>query len=763
MPKARPFRQALQPLALSPVSLAVLTALSTPARAEPVLHVDPRLLLVAQAAPAAVQAPGAKPPTVLEADVIEGRNEVEVKARGKVRMERGNVQLDADNLKLDQVTNDAQAEGQVELRREGNLIRGPRAKLNLDTFEGSFETPSYIVKPPARRGMPDDVVGSGEAEELRFEGHNHYRLFNATYSTCPAPTPDWYLRMPNLGLDFDRDLGEGYNGTLVFKGVPIAYLPWAEFPLSGGRQSGFLPPTLGTSTNTGVDVSVPYYFNLAPNYDATFAPRWMGRRGLQLNGEFRYITPSISNGRLQAEWMPRDDLTQESRSLASWSHTQDFGRGWSGFVNASEVSDLDYFADLSTRIALTSLSSLNQQVGLNYNSGTWLSAGVNVQRFQVITGATPYSRLPQVTARVLQPDVGGFSFLMPADFTSFRHPTDDEGTRSVVYPQLSLPLEQPGYFVVPKVGAHLSYYNVDRRSTSSATTTAISRTVPMASVDAGLRFERDTTWGQTDYIQTLEPRLYYLRTAYRDQSDIPVFDTARADYNFAQLYADNVYSGYDRIADANQLTVGVASRFVESATGIEWLRLNLGQRFYFEDQRVTLPGEVPREGAVADWLAGVTGRIHPKFYVDTLLQYDPREDQSERATFAMRYQPGHAQALAVSWRYKRDEFRDLDIAGQWPILGGWYGVARYNRSLRDHRVNEGLVGLEYKADCWVFRTVYHKIINTKQEYNSAIFLQIEFTGLAAIGSNPVELLRRSVSGYGKINDTSVQDPVFGAR
>ncbi|KAF7600887.1 MAG: LPS biosynthesis protein [Candidatus Dactylopiibacterium carminicum] len=710
--------------------------------------------------------------TVIQAQRIEGRNQVDIVAQDEVRLQRGGLILNSDRLFFDQISNEALAQGNVRLRRGPDTIEGPRARINLDTWFGEVESPTYLLQRERRvssevwvssrpwmerRTLGETVTGSGQADLLYLEGENHYRLSNSTFTTCPAPDPSWYLRMRDLQLDFDQDKGRATDTSLVFQGVPILYTPWAEFPLSGGRQSGFLPPTLGTTSLTGVDLSLPYYFNLAPNYDATLAPRWMTKRGVQLGGETRYLT-SDSHGVLRGEYMNQDCVTGRSRDLWRWQHDQDFGYGLTASVDATRVSDKTYFSDLSSKITSTSQSTLNQQATLNYNNGTWLSGGLTMQRYQVLSGTAPYDRLPQLSLLARNTDFHGLSLQLPMEYTAFSHPTSVEGRRAVLYPQVSLPVQSAGAFFTPKFGVHLSQYQLDRRDGGEKD--EIQRGVPIASLDSGLVFERPVTYRDKPHIQTLEPRLYYVRSSYWNQSDIPVFDSTIADFNFSQIFSENRYVGQDRIADSNQLTSGLQSRLIDDATGEEWLRGALAQRYYFADQRVLLPGEAQRSGSVAHILGGLSGRLTREWWLDTASQYDHRAGLWERATLGMRYQPDHAKAFSVSYRFYRDQYRDLDVSAQWPLWKGWYGVGRYNLNLRDHRLSEAIAGLEYKGDCWVLRTVWHTLVNNTDKRNNAFYIQLEFNGLASVGSNPVDLLKRSVGGYGKINDPGVGNSVF---
>jgi LPS-assembly protein len=783
----------------SRLTLAVLACFSGFAGAADnnLFVINPGLVMASQLGPSAASGRGApKPPggkgaddTYVDADTVDGRNSLELNAEGKVHLRRGTLTLNSDRLSLDQVLNEVTADGNVQMLRGKDRVEGPHAKMNLDTHVGEFETPSYrFERQPAVKRVPlgtptpmgplKPVVGSGNAEVLDMLGENQFRLSKATYTTCEADDPAWYLRVNTLNLDYDRERGEGTNVTLHFKNIPIAYAPWMDFPLNGSRQSGLLPPTFGSTSSTGLDLTVPYYLNLAPNYDATIAPRWMGLRGLQLGTEFRYLTP-MGNGKFSGEYLSRDEVTQTQRGLFSAHNVQDFGGGLSGLVDFTQVSDRTYFADLSSRIASTSQATLNQQLLLSYGGIPWLPMSMNVERYQTLVGGAPYSRVPQIAATFAEPDVKGLAMQMPMEYSHFEHPTLDVGERVLAYPQLSLPVQLSYGFFTPKIGVHLSEYDVSRRTTTGPD--RIERSIPVGLIDTGLNFERSLKFGDKDFTQTLEPRLYYVRAAYRDQSAIPVFDTAKADFNFAQLFSENIYSGSDRISDANQLTSAVTTRFIADDTGAEYVRMAFGQRFYYSDQKVTLPGETPREGRIADWLGLVSGRVTEHTWVDTAYEYNPLEHRSERGALSLRYQPQAAKVISASYRYERTScsdvlnaacgLRDLDISAQWPIGGGWYGVGRYNRNLKDHTLSEALAGLEYKADCWVLRMVWQTLLTTKstdpnqpgtnQARNNAVFLQLEFNGLASVGSSPVQLLKRSIGGYSKVNDNGVGDPVFG--
>jgi LPS-assembly protein len=683
---------------------------------------------------------------------------------------RDDTLLWADRLVYRELDDEAVGEGNVRIEQDVGHVSGPHVRLELGAREGEFETPQYQF---SRESKPQDgevprlISGGGQADVLYFEGENQYRLKNGTWSTCQADDPDWYIKARELELDYDREVGTARGASVVFQDVPIFWWPWAEFPLVGQRQSGFLAPTYGVSNKVGVDLSVPYYFNLAPNYDATLAPRVMGRRGVQLGGEFRYLTESY-RGEMRAEWLPRDNVTGQERALGSLQHQHRITPNLSASVDLNSVTDDEYFEDLSSRLSVASQVNLLRQAQLVYAGSPWWSASGLVQSYQTLSGGAPYKRLPQLLLNANRPDLpGGTQFIFRGEYVQFDHPdlNQPEGNRFTAYPQLALPFVRSGYYITPKIGVHHTRYELDRGLPGGRE--SITRNVPTLTIDSGLSFERDTSIFGRSYLQTLEPRIYYVNIPERSQDDIPLFDTARFDFGFAQIFSENLYSGSDRIADANQVTAAVTSRLIDPDTGAERVRATVGQRYYFDDQRVTLnqlgraPVEVARTGRRADILGAFSGRVTASTTLDSAWQYNPRDSWTERFNFSVRYMPDFAKALNVSYRYSRDVLQDLDVSGQWPLGGRWYGVGRVTRSLKENRITETIAGIEYDGGCWVFRTAMHRFATNPDDVTQAIFLQLDLNGLASVGSSPVNLLKRSVAGYGKINEP-VSDRVFGS-
>ncbi|NLF54895.1 MAG: LPS assembly protein LptD [Thauera phenolivorans] len=757
-------------------SPAVSTPAPQPVGASPAPAASPVAETVVEAPPAAEAvsepaAPLALGATDVRAERISGTRGIGLFAEGEADVRRDDLRLQADRVSYDELTDEAVAEGNVRLQKGGDRITGPRLNLFVGDQVGTFESPRYSINRPKAEGGVT-AAGSGEADALLLEGENQYRLKNGTWTTCEPTDPDWYIKARDLQLDYDREVGTARGGSIVFMDTPLFWMPWIEFPLLAQRQSGLLPPTFGSSNKTGIDFAQPYYWNIAPNYDATITPRFMGRRGLQIGGEFRYLGETYQ-GQARAEWLPEDRVTGEARSFGSLQHRQRITPRLSGALDFNAVSDDAYFEDLSSRIAIASQSHLLRQGQLVY-SGGWWSASALMQSYQTLNPdpddyvAPPYRRLPQLKLNALRADLpfGGL-FKLDSEYVSFKHTENNrvEGERITAYPQLSLPLQGAAYFLTPKVGVHHTSYDLDRPVDSPALRNSISRTLPIASLDGGLIFEREAQFFGGDYLQTLEPRLYYLYVPYRRQDDIPLFDTSRFDFGFAQIFAENLYSGGDRIADANQLTAAVTSRLIEPETGAERMRVIVGQRYYFRDQEVTA-GETARTDSRADLLGGFSGRISRHTSLEALAQYDADEGQTQRYNATLRYQPDYAKTLNLSYRYSRPGYvgsglRDIDVSGQWPLGGRWYGVGRVTRSVLEDRTTEALAGLEYDGGCWVFRVAMHRFAVERDDVTKAVYVQLELNDLAGIGSNPLNLIRRSVPGYGMINASSA-DRVFGA-
>lgn len=707
-------------------------------------------------------------PNFISSDRLEGTQDVETIAEGAAEMRTLGRSISADQLIYRPPLDEVEATGNVILLRDMDMMSGPKMKLRLEDNVGYFETPQYsISRMPFGPTAPgrQSVRGSGEAQRIDFVGEGIYRMTDATYSTCSPPRLDWFAKVDELTLDYNAEVGEAKNARVMFAGLPVLYSPWLSFSLNNQRKTGLLTPSFGSSSQGGMDYTQPWYWNIAPNVDATLTPRWIERRGVQLGSEIRYLNRDYS-GQITNQYLPNDKIYRDDRYAYNVLHNQNFGPGLSGAVNYSGVSDARYFGDVSTRLALITQTYMLQQAGLSYAAGWW-NANVTATRYDapqdhgvtVLPGI--YSRLPSATLAASRADLPlGAALTANAEYVNFAHSTAVNGQRWSAYPQISLPLQTTAFGVTPKIGIHATRYSLERQA--AGVPSNISRTVPIASLDSTVALEREVDWlGKKGGVQTLEPRLFYVYIPRRDQSKIPVFDTGAASFGLAQIFTENRYAGNDRIGDANQLTAMVTSRFIDQASGQQLLSASIGQRHHFSDQLVTLPGEVPRTTSSTDLLAVVSGRATDKITFDSSLQYNPHDRRAEVFNIGGRFQVDVGKVINAAYRYTHNQIGQVDVSGQWPLFGGWHGVGRYNYSTRDGRVIESVAGLEYDGGCWVARAVVQRIATTENNSNSAVFLQLELNGFSRIGSNPMEILKRNIPGYGVINQPTA-NPAFAA-
>jgi len=724
----------------------------------PALPPSPRLLRIIVAAFAAVSVPllamgqtktssGGKDdpnaPATVRAEQMTGRPDREIFLERNVEVTRGPTTVTSDKANYDIVNDRVEAFGNVCMRRSGDTYTGDELKLRIESGQG------YVLNPAYRLGTNN---ASGTAKRIDFEAQDRATVIDGTYSTCEGPDPDWYLKSSTLDLDSGRGEGFARKTVVYFKNVPILATPAMSFPLSEERRSGFLPPTIGTTSKGGMEVTVPYYLNIAPNRDFTLYPKIYTRRGLQLGGDARYLGTTYQ-GETKFEYLPSDQQTKTSRYAIASTHTHAVAPGWSYAWNINGASDDNYPNDFPGTITGATQRLLLRDLSATYGSGYSVGTA-RVSSYQVLQDpdapiGRPYDRLPQLTYQYARYDVHGFDSVIDSDFTRFWHPTAVRGDRLVVNPKFSYPVVGAGYFLTPKLSLHATKYVLSNQSAGKPQ--ELTRVLPTFSLDSGLVFERDAQFFGRSMTQTLEPRLFYVYTPYRDQSAFPNFDSGEADLSFAQLFSENRFVGSDRISDANQLTAAMVSRYLES-NGAERARVALGQRFYFSDQRVI--GTV-RNDSRSDLLLSAMGRITSAFDIEGNVQYSQTTHVTSRASAGVRWQP--APKRVINLQYRRNlpnKLEQVDVSGQWPIAQRWYGVGRVNYSLPDRTVAEGLFGVEYKADCWVFRIVAQRIPTAAAQATSAIFFQLELNGLTRLGSNPLDVLRSSVPGYQLVNQPS---------
>ncbi|MDD3529740.1 MAG: LPS-assembly protein LptD [Gallionellaceae bacterium] len=698
-------------------------------------------------------------PVFLDADRMKTLEDGSILAEGTVRARTLEESFEADWLRYDPASDEVHAKGNVMLRQGSRQLESAEVRLRMSDNLGEVRAARFLFQTAGGH------TGRGQAERILMQGRDRYRLQATTYTTCPVGNDDWLLRTDKLELDYIDKVGRARDVKVEYLGVPILYAPWLDFPLDNERKSGFLTPTLGISDKRGLEVVVPWYWNIAPNRDATITPRLMTRRGLQVGGEFRYLDPNYS-GELTVEALPHDNLSGEGRYRGRLEHQHRFGERLSAALLFDEVSDDAYFTDLSNLINQTSQAMLPRQASLSYD-GDWWSLHGRVQNYQVLqdpdspipADKLPYDRLPQIVLNAERAQLmgGGLRLNLASEMVRFEHDAAAKavGSRFHAYPSVTANFERTYGYLRPKFGWHYTRYDLDRNP-GHTDDTSLSRSLPIFSLDGGAYLERDWQLGSRAFLQTLEPRLYYVRIPYKDQSAVPVFDASVADLFQTQLFAENQFIGVDRINDADQITLGLTSRLIEPASGLERLQVTLGQRYYFNDQRVTMPGYPARGSNVTDILAQVSGQVTERWRIDSGLQYNPDDAELARANIGAAYRDGPGRLFNVDLRYINERYgaglNQLDLSWQWPIQARWYALGRINYSFYDDRLVEGLLGFEYNAGCWSLRGVAQKLATTTEDSSQAFFLQLELRGLAALGPNPLEVLKRSITGYSKSDE-----------
>ena len=765
-PKAFRARFALTPVAL--VACTLLYAGTARGQAQPPLVLKPSTMLREP-----IPAPEREQlPTYLSGQRVFGRTDLETVIEGDAQLRRGGTVIRADRLGYSQPDDLAKARGNVRINRAGDIFEGPLLELKVDAFEGFFDQPRY-------RFLRNDAYG--EAERVDFIDEKRAIVRKATYTTCqrrPGPSwmPDWILRAASIRLDNEEEVGQAEGAVLSFMGLPILPVPSLSFPLSDKRKSGLLPPTIGLDNLNGVEVTVPYYWNIAPNRDATFYPALMTKRGVDLGGEFRYLEHDYQ-GLLRANYMPDDRLRRQDRWGYSLKHDGRIGAalptGALGLsLNLNRVSDDNYWRDFSrTTASLTQRLLANDGV-LSWGRGdfSFTARALKWQTLQDVSSPIipPYDRLPQLVGRYTRTNLaGGLEGYVETDYTKFRSDRvlnrQPNGERAFTLAQLSRPWQAPGWFFTPKLQLHTTQYQFDGPLVNGAT--SANRTVPTFSLDSGLVFERDASYFGRSFRQTLEPRAFYVYTPFRDQSLLPNYDSARNDFNFATIYTENAFGGHDRISDNNLLTLGATTRLLDPDTGAEAARFGIAQRLRFKDQRVTLPGETPVSERLSDLLVGASVNWTPEWSVDSTVQYNPKTRRSIRSTVGGRYSPGNYRVVSAAYRLQRGSSEQLDIGWQWPINdlwgdrgqnlgagrgegeGRWYSVGRLNVSLKDRRLVDSVIGLEYDAGCWLGRVVVERLQSSSTTSNKRILFQLEFVGFTRLGSNALQTLKDNIPRY----------------
>jgi LPS-assembly protein len=726
-----------------------------------------------------------------EADRLDTAVGDALHARGQVRLQRGALALQADEVDYDLREDRLKARGDVQMLRGEDRFAG--TEVDIDTARQVGQ----VLKPRYHFAVTD---AGGRAERIAFLGQNRVSVDRATYSSCKVgeeETPPWVLSADRIRLDFDANEGIAEGAVLRFYDVPLFALPVMSFPITDDRKSGWLPPTIDLATNSGLMVAVPYYWNIAPEFDATLTPTLSLKRGAGLDIETRYLQPSLK-GQLELAWLPQDRMADRQRWAARWNHRGDLGGQVDYRVNFLRVSDEDYWNDalhgatnLTPRL-LGSDASLVQRRSLNTDllgpMDQWLYA--TTQSWQVLRSSDqdsdpsavitpPYQRAAQVGARWSGLDQR-FEWSLQTEVNRFENldSSQPRGSRAHLLGTLAWPLGDGGWQLTPRLRLNAAAYDMDAPMSDGRRSAA--RTVPTFSLDSGWTMDRPLTLFGRALTQTLEPRLLFVHTPWRDQSSLPNFDSAALDFNATTVFNESSFSGVDRVADSQAVTAGVTTRFIDATSGVELARLGAAQRYLMRDQRVTADGTTLTQRRSDMLLLGSTNAI-PRWNLGTTLQYSPEARQVTRSTAAVTYSPGPFRTLHTSYSFQRGSSEQYAVGWQWPLSGPGapdssparqavqagealrshgsggagscegtlYTVGRIDYSQLERRISGALVGLEYDAGCWVGRAVLERRSTGTSSATTRLMLQLELVGLSrlALGSNPLTALRDNVPGY----------------
>lgn len=685
-------------------------------------------------------------PTDLADDELEIRSgRVEFQIDGDARftddiiLRSGNRSLRASDAQFDQANGLFSVTGDVEFRDLNGRVGAREARFDQLREEVRFADAEFeIWSVPAR----------GRADEIELSGEGRARLDDVSYTACPVGNNDWLVEAGEIKLDQEAGIASAKDAKFRIRGVPVFYVPYISYPISNERKSGWLIPSFGTSRQRGLDISAPWYWNIAPNMDATVTPRFMSERGLQVGGEYRYLSKEHV-GSLTGEYLREDDETGTERWLAAINHGSNLPLGLRGTVEMFAVSDSGYFEDLSSSLASTSQTHLPRLADLQYFDGPW-TARLRIEDYQTIDETLlpeefPYARLPELDVYGYDPNgVLGLSYSLRANVAWFERDVGVTGLRAHVLPEISRAFRVGIVDIEPTVALDHTRYRL--RDLDPGENSSPSRTVPIGSLDIRSTFERITS--DSRWLQTLEPRVLYTYIPFRDQDELPVFDTIEPNLNIVQLFRRNRFIGLDRLADTNQLALGVSTRLISADTGEEFLRATLGQVRYLSTQRVALPDGLPNDSSSSDYLVELGVRFAKYWRTDLNFQYDSDLSETVRTEARVRYIRDNKRIFNVSYRFQRDALENLDLALAWPIVDKWNFVGRYNFSLETRDPLEEFVGLEYETCCWAVRGVWRRYLARRTgESDTAFSFQFVLKGFSDPGTAAEALLGRDTLGF----------------
>ena len=700
---------------------------------------------------------------------VDSSNQTVYHLSGNVQLRRADQQLQADSIDYNDQTTDYDARGNVRYQEAGQLLAASHMRGNTEASHGTADDVRYQML---------DARGNGVARHGQLLDAQRSRYAMATYSTCDVGHHVWEFRARSITIDKETGVGVAHHATMRLGNVPFLYLPYFSFPLDDRRKSGFLYPTIGRTSRSGLQISTPYYLNLAPNYDATLDPRLYSLRGPMLGGEFRYLVPG-SRGQLNVQYVPRDhgtssalaDTTGTHRYLVNFSDTTRLWDGWSLRTSINRRSDSSYlydFADNSLSSTVYSLASSLAVAG----GGTWWDAAVGGIAYQntnpfLTDRVLPYRQLPYVRFNADIPLSRWLEAGVDSEAVAFRKPGFIEGQREDLYPYLSASFGTSAWFVRPKLAYRYTAYQLNgdasrygysgllrTGATSPFTEQSPSRSLPIVSVDSGLVFDRSTALFDHAYTQTLEPRLYYLYVPYRNQSNLPLFNTNLMSFDYWQLFSPNRFSGADRQMDANNLTAAVTSRLLDE-NGVERLSASIGQIRYFAPQRV-----LGTDWSGSSYVAQFSAQLSDQWRLNSAYQWSPNTHRNEIGTLELQRRVGDDGIVNFAYRYRRSLLEQYSASAVYPLSARWHLVGSAAWSVPDGRMVEALAGVQFDSCCVSLRLVGRSYVNQGNygfgpaanqaglnQRDNAILFEVVFKGLGSTGGQIEPLLHRDILGY----------------
>jgi len=656
---------------------------------------------------------------------------------GSVHVSQKGREFSTNKLDYDGATRHLRVDQESLFRDPHFIIKSGTADFDLNRQSGVFTDSTFTL--PQRDSR-------GSAGRIELDQAGTATLHDAHYTTCAPGNDAWMLEAREIHLDQKEGLGTAHDALLRFQGVPLLYLPYFQFPIDGRRRTGLLYPTIGEGGKVGFDARIPLYLNLAPNFDDTFTPRFMTRRGVQLGNQFRYLL-GRDTGEFYYQYLNNDQVTGHERSYIHLQQEGLLADHLDFDVNFAQVSDINYFDDFGGaysdgNLVDSSTPYLPRGATLTYHGESPYTVQLLAESYQplsVITNPSnrPYTRLPElrfngITANDFEHVRAG----MDSSATNFERKDSLQGQRLYLDPYLRWDLDRTGWFLSSRVDGTYTGYALS--GPLNGVDQNAQRVLPEYSMEGGLKFDRNTDSGM---LQTLEPHLFYLYVPYRNQDALPVFDSGLPDFDFPELFARNLYTGEDRIADANQLTSVLTTQLIDPDTGLVRLSASIGQIYRFTAPRVAIPGLPLPSAGTSDYVGSVDYRLSQRWDAQSTVQWSPDAGQFARGTAALRYRGEDRQRFDIAYRYRQGLLNQADFSVVTPISDRWRVAGRVIYSIRDASALEAFGGVEYETCCWAIRGgVRRYISNVSGAMSTGTFLQFTLKGLTSLGSGWGSLL-----------------------